>query len=67
MYVLVFIPWWFPFYSVYIGLIIDFTQLSTQVRARVRCTSIEHDCVVLLQMHVFVSTVTSWKKPEGSV
>ena len=28
--------------------IIDFTQLSTQLRARVRCTSIEHAGVVLL-------------------
>ena len=45
------------FYSVYIHwsrlFIIDFTQLNTQLRAGVRCTIIEH---------VFVSTLTSWKK-----
>ena len=33
--------------------IIDFTQLSTQLRAGVRCTIIEHAAVVLLQIHVF--------------
>ena len=47
--------------------VIDFTQLSTQLRPGVRCTIIEHAAVVLLQIHVFVSTVTSWKKSEGNV